>query len=141
MSIDPELRKGICSITGGEEMLRKARKATKNLRRMKEEQVLVTRAKYLPQGNRTSHYKRNMLKSTHEIPADNMKCAHQTTNTRAASRKINRRGEKKNTKYKENTDVGAARERRSRALIQYILRVSILIFATKTNGSGSDIEI
>ncbi len=72
-------------------MLRKARKTTKNLRRMKEEQVLVTRAKYLPQGNRTSYYKRNMLKSTHEIPADNTKCAHQTTNTRAASRKINRR--------------------------------------------------
>jgi len=55
MSIDPELRKGICSITGGAEMLRKARKATKNLRRMKEEQVLVTRAKYLPQGNRTPY--------------------------------------------------------------------------------------
>jgi hypothetical protein len=101
MSIDPELRKGICSITGGAEMLRKARKATKNLRRMKEEQVLVTRAKYLPQGNRTSYYKRKMLKSTHEIPADNMKCAHQTTNTRAASRKINRLGGKKNTKYKK----------------------------------------
>jgi hypothetical protein len=48
MSIDPELCKGICSITGGAEMLRKARKATNNLRRMKEEQVLVTRAKYLP---------------------------------------------------------------------------------------------
>jgi hypothetical protein len=42
-----------------------------------------------------------MLKSTHEIPADIMKCAHYTTNARAASRKINRQGGKNTTKYKK----------------------------------------